>query len=237
MAGKPGLVGRHARDRAAAEEEATTDEVGVGRLHDAAAGGCNGLEVRFGRQQHQRAVRGHQAALIGAVGVQVDDERRRRAGAGARRGDRSHHLRQPAAVVVMPVGEEHALDAREVDGEPCGVGQPHVRIGADVEQHRVSLGAAAACREHGVTVAGAAQLVEYDLAFMALVHAVGCAAREQVHDFRDLGHPVVDAGQRVGLVVDDDEQVQCIKRGQRGGGNWHQASSGWMNTRGCGLAV
>jgi hypothetical protein len=72
----------------------------------------DGLEVRFGRQQHQRAVRGHQAALIGAVGVQVDDERRRRAGAGrflfrSRSRRRFDHplLRYPAD---LPESENHA---------------------------------------------------------------------------------------------------------------------------------
>ena len=61
-------------------------------------------------------------------------------------------------------------------------------------------------------MAGAAQLVEHLLAVVALVLAARRRAGGKVSDFRDLRDTLVDAGQGVGFVVDDDEQLQLVER-------------------------
>jgi hypothetical protein len=69
----------------------------------------------------------------------------------------------------------------------------------------------AAGDQQGEAVAGATQLIEDGLAFVPLVTARRRRARRGLHDLRDLRHAFVDARKRIGLVVDDDENLQLVE--------------------------
>jgi hypothetical protein len=60
-------------------------------------------------------------------------------------------------------------------------------------------------------VTGAAQLIEDDLALVPLIATAGRSARDQVSDLRHLRHTVVDARQRVRLVVDENEDLELVE--------------------------
>jgi hypothetical protein len=85
-------------------------------------------------------------------------------------------------------------------------------IRADVEQQAVLLPLAAPRDQHGKSVAGAAQLVEDDLALMPIVGAARRRACGALNDLGNLRHALVHARQRVGLVVDHDEDFQLVER-------------------------
>ena len=72
--------------------------------------------------------------MVGTVGVDVDDERWRPARSRSL-GDGGDDGRDATGVVPVPVRQEEDVDAREVDCEPLGVGEPNVAVGSDVEQH------------------------------------------------------------------------------------------------------
>jgi hypothetical protein len=70
--------------------------------------------------------------------VEIDD-RWREPFAEAGPSDGSHHSREPAAVVRVPVREAHGFDGREPDAEPPRVLQPDLGGGSDVEEDRTAL--------------------------------------------------------------------------------------------------
>ena len=129
--------------------------MGIVALHDLAAGLRDGLERGLLRKQEHRPARQQNAALIRPARMQIDD-RPGQAGRGTGRADGANDLRKRAAVIEMPVRQEHPLDGREVDGEAARVVEPEVGIGADVEEHAVLAPVAPPGDQHGESVAGAA---------------------------------------------------------------------------------
>lgn len=69
----------------------------------------------------------------------------------------------------MPVGEEYALDGRDIDAEALRIREPDVRIRTRVEQHRAFAPVTAAGDEDREAVTRTAQLVEGDLALMPFI--------------------------------------------------------------------
>src|SRR5215470_8009398 len=103
------------------------------------------------------------------------------------------------------------LDAREVDAEAPRIIDPKVGIRTDIKEHGVPLLTPAARDHYRETVAGAAQLVEHGLAVVPLILSARRSPSGQVDDLRNLRHSLIDARQGVGLVVDDDEDLQCVQ--------------------------
>lgn len=114
-------------------------------------------------------------------------------------------------MIEMPMRQEDALDAGEIDVQPARVVEPELRVGANIEQHAAQLTVPAASDEYGKTVTSASQLVEHRLAFMALEVATWRPARGEVNDLRNLRYTGVDARQGVGLVVHDDQDFQFVE--------------------------
>lgn len=100
-------------------------------------------------------------------------------------------------------------DRGEIDFEPLGVVEPQLPVRADVEEHRVGLGAAPAAEEHREPVAGAAELIEGHLALVPIVDMSGKSTRA-IGDFANLRQPLVHAEEPISLVVDDDPQVERV---------------------------
>ncbi len=209
MAGHPGLVVGRARNGAAAGEAGHGVLLGV--QADVAAGGGDRLQRRLGRQQHQETGRAEAAALLRAIRVEVDDR-----GGPARLAPRArhlgHHAGQRAAVVEVPVRQEDGLDRGEVDRQPARVVQPHLGRRADVEQHRVAAVAAAAGQQRREAVARDAQVLECLAALAAVRDGARRRPRHVPGQLRQLRHPLVHARQRVGLVVDHDQNPAFIER-------------------------
>jgi hypothetical protein len=65
--------------------------------------------------------------------------------------------------------------------------------------------------QHRETVTAAAKLVEYGLAVVPFVSAVRRRAGGEMNDLWNLRHAFVDTGQRIGLVVHDDKNLQLIQ--------------------------
>ena len=79
----------------------------------------------------------------------------------------------------MPVRQEQHVDAGQVDGQPLGVGEPDIAVGADVEQHG-RRAVAPSCRgECGEAVTGDAEMVEGHHAVVTVVLAARRDAPEQ----------------------------------------------------------
>jgi hypothetical protein len=129
-----GFVGRQSGDVTAREQE-VRDDVHVGARDDLPAGRCDGVEGGFGWKHREDVERREDAALVGSVGVDVDDERRA-AGPAARGGDRGDDGREGPGVIPVPVRQEQHVDGRQVERQALGVGEPDVAVGADVEQDR-----------------------------------------------------------------------------------------------------
>src|SRR5215469_4519951 len=142
--------------------------------------------------------------------MQVDD-RPRKTGAGPRLSDGGDDLWKPAAMIEMPVRQEDVLDRREVDRQSPSIVEPDVGIGPDVEQQAAFHAAPAARHQYREPVTGAAELIEDRLAVMAFVLAARRGPRGEVHDLRNLGHALIDARERIGLVVDHDQNLQLVE--------------------------
>ena len=209
VAWQAGFVAGLTRDVAAGEEE-IGDNVHVGVGDDAAAGCLDRFERRLGREHGEDVEWREDAALVGPVGVDVDDERRT-SGAVAGGGDGGDDGGDAAGVVPMPVRQEQHVDAGQVDRQPFGVGEPDIAVGADVEQHRCRAVALSCCGERGEAVAGDAELVEGDDTVVTIVLASGRDAPEQVGDFGELRHAWGDAREGVGGVVDDDRDGELVE--------------------------
>ena len=54
---------------------------------------------------------------------------------------------------------------------------------------------------------GAAQLVEHGLALVPLILAARRRSGGEVNDFWNLRYTIIDARQRIGLVINDDEDL------------------------------
>ena len=135
-----------------------------------AAGRFDGFDGGLWRKHGEDVERREDAALVGSVGVDVDDEwRATRAVAG--RGDRGDDGGDAAGVVPVPVRQEQHVDAGQVDGQPLGVCEPDVAVGADVEQHGCGAVASSCGGERGEAVAGDAEMVEDDDAVVPVVLA------------------------------------------------------------------
>src|SRR5207253_8981721 len=100
-----------------------------------------------------------------------------------------------------------------------------------IEKQRVSPVAAPPCGEDGEAVASATEAIEHHLARMSRELARRREAREEAHRFGNLRDAGVDAGERIGLVVDDDRQPKLVQRrdvfqihGE--GAGYHDHSSG-----------
>ena len=116
----------------------------------------------------------------------------------------------------MPVRQEQHVDAGQVDGQPLGVGEPDVAVGADVEQHRRRAVALSGRGERREAVAGDAEVVEADDAVVPVVLAARRDAPEEVGHLGKLRHARGDARERVGRVVDDDRDGELVELGCRG---------------------
>ena len=131
---QPSLVTGLARNVAAGEEEVGHGvHVAVG--DDVAAGCLDGFDRRLGREHREYVEWGEDPALVGTVGVHIDHERWA-TGTAARCGDGGDDGRDATGVVPVPVRQEQHVDAREVDGQALGVGEPDVAVRTDVEEHR-----------------------------------------------------------------------------------------------------
>src|SRR3954447_420862 len=153
------LVRSHPIDAAAGEEKTLEKRMLLRLPDDVPAGTLELIEARLLREQDHRPGRQHDSALVWPVRVHID-ERRGEPAAPARGGDCRHYFREPAAVVEMPVGEEHALDRRHVDAETRGVLRPHRRVWPHVEQQTVPPIPASPRGENGQAVARATGVVE-----------------------------------------------------------------------------
>ena len=83
----------------------------------------------------------------------------------------------------MPVGEEHAVDRRQIDAQSRRVVLPHRRVGPHVEEQSVAPIAASPVGEHGKAMAGAAEAIEHDLAGVPGEFARRRESREQTRRF------------------------------------------------------
>ena len=172
-------------------------DVGVG--DDATAGRLDGVDGGLRRQHGEDVERREDAALVGPVRVDVDDERRA-TGTVAGRGDGGDDGGDAAGVVPVPVRQEQHVDGGQVDGEPFGVGEPDVAVGADVEQDGCRAVAPSCGGECGEAVTGDAEMVEGDDAVVTVVLAARRDAPEQIRHFGKLR----DAGamlERVSVVL------------------------------------
>jgi hypothetical protein len=115
-------------------------------------------------------------------------------------------------VVEVPVREKEALDHGEIDPQPRRVLLPYRRVGPHVVEQRVSPVAAPPCDEDGEAVASATETIEHHLARMSRKLALRRQAREEACRLGHLRDARVDAGERVGLVVDDDRQPKFVQR-------------------------
>ncbi len=217
VSGETGLIARATRDVAAGEEQAS-DRVLVGVGDDLSSGGLDGVDGGFGREHREHVERGEDPALVGSVRVHVHDQRRT-SGAASCGGDRFDDRRDASRVVPVPVRQEQHVDGGQVDGEALGVGEPHVAVGADIEEDRRGPVACSGLREGGEPVAGDAEVVEGDDAVVPVVLAHRLSAEEVGH-LGELRDARADARERVGGVVDDDRDGERIELGRRrvGGG-------------------
>jgi hypothetical protein len=142
--------------------------------------------------------------------MQIDD-RRRKPGSGPRLTDGRDDPREAAAVIEMPVRQEHTFDFREINVQAPGIVEPKVGIRTDVEQHAVFLLVSATGDQHREPVTGAAQLVEHSLAFVFFVCTAGWRASRKVNDLGNLWHAIVDARQGVSLIVDNNKYFQFVE--------------------------
>ncbi len=114
-------------------------------------------------------------------------------------------------MVEMPVRQEDVLDRREVDRQSPSIVEPDVGIGSDIEQQAAFHATPAARHQYREPVTSAAELIEDGLAVMAFVLAARRSSRGEVDDLRNLGHALIDARERIGLVVDHDQNLQLVK--------------------------
>ena len=110
--------------------------------------------------------------------------------------------------------QEQDVDAGQVDGESFRVCQPDIGVRSDVEEHGCGSVSQSCGGERRESVTGDAQVVERHDAVMTVVLADRWDAAEQIRDLRNLWNPRVDAGERVGGVVDDDGDGELIQLGQ-----------------------
>ena len=113
----------------------------------------------------------------------------------------------------MPVRQEQHVDAREVDGEPLGVGEPDITVRSDVEQHGCRVVSSSRGGEGREAVTRDAEVVEADNAVVPVVLAAGRDPAEQVRQFGKLRRAGSDARERVGCVVDDDRDGELVEFG------------------------
>ena len=131
----------------------------------------------------------------------------------ARRGDRGDDSRDAAGVVPVPVRQEQHVDAREVDGEPLGVGEPDIAVRPDVEEDRLCLRSSSRGGEGREAVTRDAEVIEADDAVVPVVLANGRDPAEQVRKLGKLRNAGRDARERVGRVVDDDRDRELVELG------------------------
>ena len=194
-----------------ARKRAATSWIGV--RGDASARGFDRVDGGL-RWQHREHVEGREdPALVGPIGVDVDDERWE-SGLAAALGDGGDDRGDAAGVVPVPVRQEQHLDAGQVDGQPLGVGEPDVAVGADIEQHRRRAIPLSGGREGREPMTGHAELVEAHDAVVPLVLAAGRHTPEQVGQLRQLRDAWADARERVGRVVDDDGDGELVHLGK-----------------------
>jgi len=117
-----------------------------------------------------------------------------------------------AGVVPMPVRQEQHLDARQVNGQALGIGEPDIGVGADVEQHRGGVFPPSGGGERRVAVACHAEVVEAHDAVMPVVLAARGDLSEEVGHLGKLRYARGDARERVGGVVDDDRDGELFER-------------------------
>lgn len=133
---------------------------------DASTSRFDRVEGGLGRQHREDVERREDAALVGPVRVDVDDEGVA-TGTVAGGGDRGDHAGDAAGVVPVPVRQEEHVDAGQVDGQPLGVGEPDIGVGADVEEDGRRAVVLSGCGEGGEAVAGDAEVVEADNAVVS----------------------------------------------------------------------
>src|SRR5262249_5483822 len=106
--------------------------VRLSRGGDPTAGGFDRFEGGFG-PEHREDTKGREdAALVGTVGMDVDEERRStRSRPGGRYG--GHDCGDATGGIPVPVRQEEHVARREIDAEAFRVGEPHAAVGADVE--------------------------------------------------------------------------------------------------------
>ena len=210
MSRKARLVRSHPVDAAAGEEETLEKRV-LRRLSDhVPAGSLELIEARLLRQQDHGPGWQHDSALVWPVRVHID-ERRGQPAVPAGGGDRRDYFRESAAVVEMPMGEEDALDRRNVDTEAGRVLHPDRRVRPHVEQQTVLPIPATSRSKNGQAVARATALVEEHVSRMPTEFPRGGRALQEAADLPDLRHPRIDARERVCLVVDHDGQAQLVE--------------------------
>ena len=132
VAGEAGFVARLAGDVAAGHEESVT-ACSSAWVTNSTAGSFDRFEGGLRRQHREVVEWGEDSTLVGPVGVEVNNERRA-TGVGSAAAIVATTVVMPPEVVPVPVRQEQHVDAGEVDGEPFGVGQPDIAVGADVEQ-------------------------------------------------------------------------------------------------------
>src|SRR5438128_6377269 len=113
VSGEAGFVARLARDVAAGEKE-VANGVRVGVCGDCAAGRLDGFDRGVGRKHREIVERGQEPALIGSIGVNVDDEWGETR-ALTRLGNRGYDGSDAAGMVPVPVRKEQHLDAGQVE--------------------------------------------------------------------------------------------------------------------------
>ena len=159
VSGQAGLVAGDPFDLTAADEQ-VRDEVDVGAAPYVAAGGLELLERGLGRQQREIPGGCLHPPLVGTVGMQIDD-RCRATGSAAGLGDRGHDRGKASRVIGVPVRQEDPLDLGEVKTDALRVVEPHVGIGADVEQRHSLVVARSAANQYREPVAGNTEVVEH----------------------------------------------------------------------------
>src|SRR5262249_10302518 len=122
------------------------------------------------------------------------DDRRREPLAETGAGDGSHHLREPAAMIRMPMREAHSIDGGEPDAEPARVLQPDLGGGADVEEDRALFGAEPPRDQRREAVAGEAQMPPGLDAVMAVVGRKMGNTGDQSPELGKLRHAFIYAG-------------------------------------------
>src|SRR5689334_17772094 len=162
------------------------------------------------REQDHHSGRQQDSTLIRPVRVDVH-ERRFEASPPPRLGYRRDDLRQCPAVIEVPVRKEDTLDRRQVDAESRGVVLPDRSVRTHVEKQRVLPIAAGGGGEHREPVTGATKTVEHHLARMAFELARGGQTTDEAGHLGRLRDALVNAGQRVRLVVHDDGQPELVE--------------------------